>query len=455
MTRWHRAVAPVFFVFCLILGGASRAGEGANMLLQLGAIAILGLVFFVENESPIGRPARQLMALLILMVALIAVQLIPLPPALWTSLPGRAEAVEGYRLLGLEPGWLPLSLAPHRTIASAIWLLPAAALLLAMLRLDLARLAVFGWIIASVSAVSAGIGATQSASGEGSFWYFYTITNYGVGTGFFANANHLATLLVATLPFIAALYLTGRGRRASRQQASAMTIVAVGLVVITLIGLAVNRSIAGLGLAVPVAAASIALVVSRKRRVPAWTIVVIVLLLAGSVAAAFLAPFGNNLTSAEARGNDSSRLTSFSRTLPIAVEHMPAGSGIGSFTELYPTREDPARVERTFMNHVHSDYIELFLETGLPGVALILLFLAWWTRQTLAIWRSDEPNAFARAASIASAAILVHSLVDYPLRTAAISALLALCCAIMADPRARVRRGGGSAETEARHLSAN
>ena len=38
-----------------------------------------------------------------------------------------------------------------------------------------------------------------------------------------------------------------------------------------------------------------------------------------------------------------------------------------------------------------------------------------------------------RAAVIASAAILAHSLVDYPLRTAAISALFAMCLAFLAD----------------------
>ena len=41
----------------------------------------------------------------------------------------------------------------------------------------------------------------------------------------------------------------------------------------------------------------------------------------------------------------------------------------------------------------------------------------------------------ARAASIASAAILAHSLVDFPLRTAAISAAFAMFAALLADRR--------------------
>jgi hypothetical protein len=54
--------------------------------------------------------------------------------------------------------------------------------------------------------------------------------------------------------------------------------------------------------------------------------------------------------------------------------------------------------------------------------------------------------------------MLAHSLVDYPLRTAALSALFAVCCALMAEvrPASRARRAEpDSAAPEARHLSAD
>jgi O-antigen ligase len=107
------------------------------------------------------------------------------------------------------------------------------------------------------------------------------------------------------------------------------------------------------------------------------------------------------------------------------------------------------------MNHVHGDYIELALETGIPGLLVLALFLLWWARRCVLIWRAEEPDYFARAATIASAAILAHSAVDYPLRTAAISALFAMCCGLMAEPRAQTRRSERSATTRARHLSAD
>jgi O-antigen ligase len=113
-------------------------------------------------------------------------------------------------------------------------------------------------------------------------------------------------------------------------------------------------------------------------------------------------------------------------------------------------------VTTTYVNHVHSDWIEIVLETGIFGLALLLAFLAWWTSRAIAIWRASEPDHFARAATIASAAVIAHSLVDYPLRTAAIAAMFAACCAMMAGRRIAPPRAAKAwpAKRPARHLSA-
>jgi hypothetical protein len=51
------------------------------------------------------------------------------------------------------------------------------------------------------------------------------------------------------------------------------------------------------------------------------------------------------------------------------------------------------------------------------------------------LWRNEAADPFAKAATIAIGAILAHSIVDYPLRTAAISTVFAICCALIAGPR--------------------
>lgn len=450
-------IVPAYLLLCLLLGGASAAGFWANMALQLLALPLLFWAVTIDRSMPMARPARQIVVVLLLGVALVGLQLVPLPPSLWTALPGRQPVADGFATLGQPLPWLPISLSPHRTIASALWLLPACAVLLGIIRLGSFRASWLAWVLALVTILSVAIGALQIVGGEGSRWYFYRITNYGVTTGFFSNANHMATLLVATIPFLAALYLSARAKGRSAQRTSGLLVILAGTLTVVFVGLAANRSLAGIGLAVPVLAASLLMILSRRRRLPRWTPFLVALLLAGSVAVAFSAPFANNLTGQEARASQESRYTSFTRSLDAAADFLPLGSGIGTFAEIYPTQERPTEITRFYMNHVHSDYIELALETGVPGLLLVLVFLLWWARRAFAIWRAEEADYYARAATIASAAILAHSLVDYPLRTAAIGAVFAMCIALMAEPRARVRQSRRDVDPEkrARHLSAD
>ncbi|MDQ0250193.1 O-antigen ligase [Sphingomonas kyeonggiensis] len=447
----RQAIIPGYLVFSLLLGGASAAGYMANMLLQLVAVALLLFAFGTPRGSPFPPPARQLMTLLVLLLAIFVIQLVPLPPALWTALPGRHDIAEGYRLLGVQPPWMPISLAPDDTIFSLFWLLPAFAAMLGILRLGDYRASWIAWAVVGVAILSIVLGGLQVAAGG--IWYLYRITNRGVAVGFFANANHLATLLLMVIPLLAAL-LSIEWQKGERRRSSGLTMIIASLFVVLLVGLALNRSLAGWGLAVPVAMASAALLFAG-RKLPRWVPIAAALIGIAAIAAVFTTPFGNNLTGDDARGSSLSRYTSFTRTSAKAVDYLPFGSGVSTFVEVYRDGEDTNSTTRFFMNHAHSDFLEVALETGLPGIALLLLFLFWWARRTFAIWRNPDADPFARAATIASAAVIAHSLVDYPLRTAAISALFAAMLALMAEPRVRTRRSrdGGEGPGQARHLT--
>lgn len=448
--RLRSGIVPAYLLLCLLLGGASAAGYWANAFLQLLALPIIGWALLARRTVPMPRASRQLLALTALMLVLAVAQLVPLPPAVWTALPGRHEIVEGYRLLGMDLPWLPVSVVPYQTVASLVWLLPALAVLLGMVRLGAFRPAWIALVVAGVSAVGIALGAIQRAGNEAA--YFYEITNYGQATGFFSNANHMATQLLVTIAFAAALYLAARARSRSAQRTSALLVILAGAAGVLAVGLVINGSLAGLGLSLPVFAVAALMIVSRKRRIPAWTVVPIGLVALAAVGAVFTMPLGNNLTGSE-RVSPVSRQASFSNTIAAAKDYFPTGSGIASFNTIYPMYEDQTVMTTTYVNHAHSDLLEIFLEMGAAGVLLILLFLLWWIRRALLIWRVEEPDPFARAATIASAAILAHSLVDYPLRTAAVSALFAVCCALMAEARPLVAPRDG--RRGARHLSAD
>ena len=453
---FRASVVPGYLLLCLLLGGASAAGGWANLALQLGGLLLIVWAVVAVPASAISSAARGGLTVLLLILLLFAIQLVPLPPGIWTHLPGREGVAEGFRMLGRPLPWLSLSPEPYRTAASGFWLIPAFAVYLAMVRLSAFRPSWFAWALAAITLFSVTIGALQVASGEDSGWYFYRITNVGVMVGFFANANHFATLLVCTIPFLAALYLDAQRSRGSVQKSSALLVILVGTLVVVFVGVGINTSLAGIGLSVPVLGASLIMLYARKRRPPWWAPVLIGLLLVGSVATVMSAPFENNLTTARPDDEDSRRLT-YARTLDVARDYFPVGSGIGTFQQLYRQREDPAKTDNTYMNHAHSDYIELALETGALGYLVLAIFLLWWVRRAIAVWRPEDPDVWARAASIASAAILAHSLVDYPLRTAAIGAVFAMCCGLMSQARGQTRRAAPAPEEAggARHLSAD
>jgi len=447
------SVIPLFLMLCIFLGGSTR-GVWANMILQLLAIAIIAWAALTSRPAQRSRSEYGLAALAGLTLLLIAIQLVPLPPAIWTAFPGRGFVAKGFELLGQPLPWLPISLSPYQSISSALWLLPPFAILAGMLRLGACRTSWLAGALCFAAFVAVLVGTLQVAGGDtgSSSWYFYEFSNFGQATGFFANSNHMATLLIVTIPFLTALFGSRRSRAKSTQASVSKTVILAGGLVVILLGLALNGSLAGWGLGVPVVAATALLGVPLKRNWARWSMAGVALLGAAALAFMFGSPLQGNVATGVSQSVET-RATIFKKSLAAARDFAPLGSGLGTFANIYPRYEDPASVDSTYVNHAHSDFIEIVLETGIPGLVLMLLFLLWWVRRLAAIWRSPTVDRYARAATIASAAILAHSAVDYPLRTSAICAIFAMCVALMAQPRRGMRMEPAKGEQKARHLS--
>lgn len=430
----RQIVIPLYLFLCLLLGGSAQ-GVWGNMVLQLLGVAIIAWALIEPPKEKVNQPARQLLYLALAAITIVLVQLVPLPASLWTALGLREAILDGYRILGLEVPALPVSLTPYRTIDSLLAAIPPLAILLGVIRLKAFRpVYAAAAIIAGVVAGTA-LSALQVSTAEtdGSPWYLYPITNIGLGVGFFANANHMATLLLISLPFIAALVPAARGSHMQRY--SAFIAITAALALLVLIGIGLNRSLAGYGLVIPVLLGSLTIVIGRNRRWRGLLALSATLLLAVAVAGLALTGIGGGRSGGEATESTSSRVEILKPTLEITRDYLPLGTGLGSFRQVYAMNEDPDRVTTTYVIHAHNDFAEWAMETGLPGIIVMILFLAWWVRAVANIWRNADSSAFAKAASIASAAILAHSLVDFPLRTGAISACFAFCLALLADRR--------------------
>ena len=434
LSRARAAVAPAYLFACLILGGSAQ-GIWENMILQLAGVAIIAWAAMDGSDEPVAPAARQLLSLGILAVAIVALQLIPLPASVWAHLGPRRAIAEGFQVLGAALPSQPLSLTPASGLDSLLALIPPLAIFAAMVRSRAYRpqwlaIALIGGTIAGIA-----LGALQVASSGSvqSPWYLYEETSTGRGVGFFANADHMATLLIITIPFLAAIIAAAR--TASMQRYSAVVAIVVGAALLVLVGLALNGSLAGYGLALPVIAASLLVILPPASRLRPWIVVLSGLLMIGAVAALETTAIGSGSIGTHASSAVESRSQLLSTTTKAAADFMPFGSGFGSFRSVYHLYEQPQQVTEVYVVHAHNDYVELALELGIAGIILILLFLAWWAA---AVWRTSRTEAgpFARAAAIASAAVLIHSFADFPLRTAAIAACFGMSMALLADSRA-------------------
>jgi O-antigen ligase len=128
------------------------------------------------------------------------------------------------------------------------------------------------------------------------------------------------------------------------------------------------------------------------------------------------------------------RLTAWPHVEEAAGAVFPMGAGIGAFDRVFRSVEPLNLVGPTFFNHAHNDYLELWLETGVAGPGLLVVFALWLVWKTWAVWSARAGPALGRAASVAIGLTLVQSLVDYPLRTATLATLFAFCCGLLACP---------------------
>ncbi len=292
-SRAREAAAPLYLFLCLAARRKRPGNLGESCCSSCsGSGSSRGRRWRVRAIRSTG-PRNGLLAVILVGLLLILLQLAPLPPAIWEKLGGRAPIAEGFRLLGLSEPWQPLSLAPYDTLATMFVLIPPLALVAAAWRLGTRK----SWLaLALLAGMLAGtlLGALQVGSGdpENSPWYPYAFSNFGLATGFFANANHMAILLVVSLPFLTALLASVRGGKRNVQRESAAIAMVAGAALVIAVGIALNGSLAGYALAVPVAIASALLLVPRNSSARLWIALASGVLLIGAVAALALSPVG-------------------------------------------------------------------------------------------------------------------------------------------------------------------
>jgi O-antigen ligase len=343
---------------------------------------------------------------------------------------------------------MPISVSPQATWFCFLALIAPIAIFLATLLLPYRDRRWLTLVVLAIGTLSVFVGLIQVAQGQNSPLRFFEITNPTEAVGFFANRNHFAAFLYVLLLLAAAwavhAAMSVDSLRASEFQAGPLiaVIATFTLIVVLLAGEAMARSRAGLALTIVALLGAFALGFTDRRIRSGFTPNK-VLLAAVSLAVIFAVQYAlyRILERFDVDLTQDGRLDFSKHTIEAIKAYMPIGSGLGSFVPVYALFETPQdTLANTFINHAHNDILEFWLEAGILAVAFIACFIVWFVSRAVQIWQRIEPRAdavdlsLARAATLIVALVVAHSFVDYPLRTGAMTAMLALACGLMINP---------------------
>ena len=429
----------LLLVGALLCGGASRLNPIGLMVAEGLGVLALAPALLRFPDLVYSRLTLAACVLLGLAAGLVLLQLAPLPPALLSALPGRQPLATAVTLVGLPNHWRPMTLAPDETRGAALFLLAPAGMFLASLQCDVRER---WWLLAAalcVALISLPLSALQMAGVAGGPLQLHAAATIGTPNGFFANHNHQAAFMLAAVGLSAALSCWDKLPSALARRPIAI----LGLMLAFAVAAAATLSFAGLVLIGPVLVVALFIMRGRLTGSRQWMRLLIPIAAAIGVGALVVVLSDGTVID---RAHDFN-MGAFGQisALPnvVAAGHslQPLGSGIGAFDMVYRSVEPLNLVSPEYLNHVHDDYVELWLEGGWPAVALILGAVVWWGLGSYAAWfgapRAD--TALARAGSLVATTLLLQSVVDYPLRTPALAVMFALACALML-PTPRLKR---------------
>lgn len=407
-----------------VAGGASRA-EVLGQAIVRGAAWVLLIIAILFCNRPEARTARPIVLLLAAACGLLLLQLVPLPPSIWTALPGRDLITQAAAVVGEPQAWRPWSIVPSATLNALFSLVvPASALWLTLCLNEEERARLPGLLLC-LALASALVGLVQGSG----LAFDNPLINESVGTvsGTFANRNHYA-LQMAIGCVLALAWGFGRSSdRASRRS------VGTALAMLFLLSILVSGSrmgvlLGGLGLATGFLL-SLSNIRRALTRYPRWAVAALTAVAAVSIIGLVLLGVSAGRMRSIDRlfavdpGQDM-RTRGLSTVVSMVREYFPAGSGIGGFDPIFRLHEPFGLLKPAYFNHAHNDFLEVVIDAGLPGLILLITALCWWAWASIKAWRAGSAPSVvrARAGSGLLLLLIVASLTDYPARTPVIMA---------------------------------
>jgi O-antigen ligase len=272
----------------------------------------------------------------------------------------------------------------------------------------------------------------QNLSAPGMLYWVRRPLYGGAVYGLYVNRNHYAGLMEMIFPIPLVMGLRVGDAAGKRLIWLFCAIVIVGSIVL-------SQSRGGM-LAALVEIVVLFIYIRRSHRRLALVVVAVVVLTASFV----LVSERDNAVSRFGELGGRERLTIAKDGLRMFAKRPLLGWGLGTFPTLYPGFR--SFYTDLWVNEAHNDFLQVLIETGTVGFAIVLAFLVLLYRtgsRHLRHWRSSHLAGLRLAALTGCTGILAHSLVDFNLHIPANAALFYVLCGIAAGAGAidRVRSG--------------
>lgn len=426
-------------VLAILLGGRSDASPIIFCLLAIMGCWLL-ILTNLASISPLSDTRWQRRGAIFICVAILAVvilQIIPLPPSVWTQLP-LAQQIEKSLVVAESPvGWRSLSYDWLATILTGLTLIAPVAIFWSTTTLSEQRRLQMIYLIVGLAGMSVLLGLLQFSSGSDSL-YFYKTTHDQFSTGFFSNRNHQADLTLVMMLFVSVLYRKFRLAGRNREQIGKPRVVKLDpwfllmilIQTVAALNIFATASRTGVALLVPVLILCTIIVSGFNKGVKpiVWGSLGIGAIF---IALAMINPdmFIQSISRFEA--DDDLRF----KIWPVAVDlvslHFPFGSGLGTFVPIFGTVEPLEHLSERYVNHAHNDYIEIAMELGVAGMILLASFFTWLGGSALKVAARNNGSGYDVAVFGSIMVLLLHSLVDYSLRTDTLSVVFAFLLGLM------------------------
>ena len=450
---WLAVAIAGYLLAAWLLGGVTEDPTSYDEVLQLLALPLLVAAVAAMAFAP-GSTRMPVFGwcALAAIIAVPLLQLMPLPAGVWDVPDVRRSLLTDLTAAGVDAPVRRWTLAPAAT-ERALWsLLPGVAPLLATLLLTKAWRRRLVQAIVAIIGVNLLFGFFQVGLPRGSNLLLYPNATIPIG-GLLIHFNHQATALLVAMACLVGLGV-GRYRRNGRDDARWLPLSIAPLYLVAAVGcillMPLTTSRAGVALALPVFAAALWLCgalppleggLQRKRTL------VIVALVAGMAAIGAWSAIGWMAVDSSEEVRAIMRVAA----IDLGMRNAPLGSGIGSFVPMFAQHLPKELLMGVYVNHAHNEYAQWWLTGGV--LALIAMALSLYTLGAaglnLARTARRERDPLAAGAFVAVAAVLVHSWVEYPLRTPALLATTAILVGVLfAGLKHRSRAGQASPAAE-------